>query len=63
MHVFEYVCKTCLKELGNLLKGRETFETSISQQKPKVAIMLNFMNSKLAKMTGKDKQNHIFQKK
>ena len=24
--------------------------------------MLNFMNSKLTKMTGKDKQNHIFQK-
>ena len=26
MHVSEYVCKTCLKELGILLKGRETFE-------------------------------------
>ena len=24
--------------------------------------MLSFMNSKLTKMTGKDKQNHIFQK-
>ena len=24
--------------------------------------MLTFMNSKLTKMTGKDKQNHIFQK-
>ena len=24
--------------------------------------MLRFMNSKLTKMTGKDKQNHIFQK-
>ena len=24
--------------------------------------MLSFMNSKLIKMTGKDKQNHIFQK-
>ena len=24
--------------------------------------MLNFMNSKLTKMTGKGKQNHIFQK-
>ena len=24
--------------------------------------MLNFMNLKLTKMTGKDKQNHIFQK-
>ena len=23
--------------------------------------MLSFMNSKLSKMTGKDKQNHIFQ--
>ena len=26
MHIFEYVCKTCLKELGILLKCRETFE-------------------------------------
>ena len=26
MHVSEYVCKTCLKELGVLLKCRETFE-------------------------------------
>ena len=26
MHISEYVCKTCLKELGILLKGRETFE-------------------------------------
>ena len=25
-------------------------------------IMLTFMNSKIAKMTGKDKQKHIFQK-
>ena len=25
--------------------------------------MLTFMNSKLTKMTGKDKQNHIFQKR
>ena len=24
--------------------------------------MLSFMNSRLTKMTGKDKQNHIFQK-
>ena len=24
--------------------------------------MLSFMNSKLTKMTGKDKQNHIFEK-
>ena len=28
----------------------------------KVAIMLTFMNSKLTKMTGNDKQNRIFQK-
>ena len=27
MHISEYVCKTCLKELGILLKYRETFET------------------------------------
>ena len=26
MHISEYVCKTCLKELGILLKCRETFE-------------------------------------
>ena len=26
MHISEYVCKTCLKELGTLLKCRETFE-------------------------------------
>ena len=26
MHIAEYVCKTCLKELGILLKYRETFE-------------------------------------
>ena len=26
MHISEYVCKTCLKELGTLLKCREIFE-------------------------------------
>ena len=26
MHIYEYVCKTCPKELGILLKCRETFE-------------------------------------
>ena len=26
MHISEYVCKTCLKELGILLKCRETFK-------------------------------------
>ena len=26
MHISEYVCKNCLKELGILLKCRETFE-------------------------------------
>ena len=26
LHISEYVCKTCLKELGILLKCRETFE-------------------------------------
>ena len=26
MHISEYVCKICLKELGILLKCRETFE-------------------------------------
>ena len=26
MHICEYICKTCLKELGILLKCRETFE-------------------------------------
>ena len=26
MHISEYVCNTCLKELGILLKCRETFE-------------------------------------
>ena len=26
MHISEYICKTCLKELGILLKCRETFE-------------------------------------
>ena len=26
MHISEYVCKTCLKELGTLFKCRKTFE-------------------------------------
>ena len=26
MHISEYICKTCFKELGILLKCRETFE-------------------------------------
>ena len=29
MHISEYICKTCLKELGILLKCRETFEKFI----------------------------------
>ena len=29
MHISEYVCKTCLKELVNFLKYRETFEKSM----------------------------------
>ena len=30
MHISEYLCKTCLKELGILLKCRETFEKFIA---------------------------------
>ena len=30
MHISEYVCKTCLKELGSLLKCWETFENFIA---------------------------------
>ena len=30
MHFSEYICKTCLKELGILLKCRETFEKFIA---------------------------------
>ena len=30
MHISEYLCKTCLKELGILLKCRETFEKFLS---------------------------------
>ena len=30
MHISEYVCKTCLKELGILLKCRETFKKFIA---------------------------------
>ena len=30
MHVSDYVCKTCFKELGILLKCRETFKTLLA---------------------------------
>ena len=88
MHISEYACKTCPKELGILLKCRKIFEkflvacncskstglpqffTKVSDncilrnqlpnKNQKVPIMLTFMNSKLTKMAGKDKQNHIF---
>ena len=30
MHISEYVCKICLKELGVLLKYRETFEKCLA---------------------------------
>ena len=30
MHISEYVCKACLKELGILLKCRETFEKFVA---------------------------------
>ena len=30
MHICEYICKTCLKEIGILLKCRETFEKFIA---------------------------------
>ena len=89
MRISEYVCKTCLKELGILLKCREIFEkflgacncskntglpqffTKVSDncilrtknKNQKVAIMLTFLNSKLTKIAGKDKQNHIFYKR
>ena len=30
MHIFEYECKTCLKELGIFLKFGETFQTFLA---------------------------------
>ena len=50
-HISEYFCKISLKELREF-----------SNKNQKALIMLTFMNSKLTKMTGKDKQDHIFQK-
>ena len=38
MHISEYVCKTCLKELGVMLKCRETFKkflAACNSSKPK----------------------------
>ena len=91
MHISEYLCKTCLQELGILLKCRETFEKCLAAcnstqnaglpqifftvfwqlyfknqiinflTKPKGACYVDFYEFK-TKMTGKNKQNHIFQK-
>ena len=74
MRISEYVCKTCLKEFGILLKCREIFEkflavcncsknTGLPQFFTKVSdncILRTTISYQLTKIAGKDKQNHIF---
>ena len=60
--------KTFEKLLATLLKILvfHNFFSKVSEncilRTPRSAFMLSFFNSKLTKMTGKDKQHHIFQK-